>query len=417
MGLAQSPRITTDGLVLYYDQDNVKSFVGPPIQNLASTITVQGAVGTGISIVGGSETINIPQIGTTNVIFNNIQNNYTSFSPNSADCCPNPFRYTGNFGNGGFAVSPSTLYTYGIVYKVNSGYTHPNYMYRYEYTANDGTYVTEAGVHSDSNRIHLGDGWYWAWGTFTTQATTNWIAFAGAWYYRYSNTTDKLSIGKVLITPGNYTGLHPKYWPNTNTTRSNTQAIQDLARRNTVTATSLAYASNNTFSFNGTSSEVTTSSTAASLGISNDVTISIFTKRAASPTNALQGQAGFGSGGSISIKNSSNYVADVYSANSTRYVINITTAGSMTSYENVWVNLCVTVNGATVKTYLNGVLINTQAMDTTIKAFTSEIFGLGAGYGYYRMQGDISIASVYNRALTDSEIQQNFNAHRGRYGI
>ena len=417
MGLAQSPRITTDGLVLYYDQDNVKSFVGPPIQNLASTITVQGAVGTGISIVGGSETINIPQIGTTNVIFNNIQNNYTSFSPNSADCCPNPFRYTGNFGNGGFAVSPSTLYTYGIVYKVNSGYTHPNYMYRYEYTANDGTYVTEAGVHSDSNRIHLGDGWYWAWGTFTTQATTNWIAFAGAWYYRYSNTTDKLSIGKVLITPGNYTGLHPKYWPNTNTTRSNTQAIQDLARRNTVTATSLAYASNNTFSFNGTSSEVTTSSTAASLGISNDVTISIFTKRAASPTNALQGQAGFGSGGSISIKNSSNYVADVYSANSTRYVINITTAGSMTSYENVWVNLCVTVNGATVKTYLNGVLINTQAMDTTIKAFTSEIFGLGAGYGYYRMQGDISIASVYNRALTDSEVLQNFNAHRGRYGI
>jgi hypothetical protein len=56
-------------------------------------------------------------------------------------------------------------------------------------------------------------------------------------------------------------------------------------------------------------------------------------------------------------------------------------------------------------------------MDTTIKAFTSEIFGLGAGYGYYRMQGDLSIASVYNRALTDNEVLQNFNALRGRYGV
>jgi hypothetical protein len=30
---------------------------------------------------------------------------------------------------------------------------------------------------------------------------------------------------------------------------------------------------------------------------------------------------------------------------------------------------------------------------------------------------DISIASIYNRALTAQEVQQNFNAMRGRYGI
>jgi hypothetical protein len=417
MGLAQSPRLVTDGLVFYYDRDNIKSYTGPAIQNLASTITFNNSTGTGISIVGGTETVNIPQLGPTSVKFNNIQNNYTSFSPNSADCCPNPFAYTGGFGAGGFAVSPSTLYTYSIVYKVNSGYTHPNYMYRYEYTANGGSYVTEAGVHSDSNRISLGGGWFWAWGTFTTQATTNWIAYTGAWYYRYSNTTDKLSIAKVLITPGNYTSLHPRHWPEVNTTRGTTQALLDLTRRNTVTATSLTYASNGAFSFDGTNGLVTASANAATLGITNDLTLSVFTRRAASPTNSLQGQAGFGSGGSISIKNSGNYFADVITANSTRYVINITTAGSMTSYENVWVNLCTTVSGNTAKTYLNGLLINTQAMDTVIKSLAAETFGLGNGYGYFRMQGDLSIASVYNRALTDGEVQQNFNALRGRYGI
>jgi len=412
MGLVQSPRIVTDGLVFYYDQNNVKSLTGPPIQNLAATRAFNNSSGTGISIVGGYETVDVPQVGQSNAVFSNIQNNYTAFSPNSGDCCPSLLYY-----GSGFTVSPSTLYTYAIVYKVNSGYTNANYMYRYEFTSNGGSYVTEGGVHNDSNRIHLGGGWYWAWGTFTTQATTNWIGYHAAFYYRYSNRTDKLSVAKVLIAQGDYTALHPKYWPADNTTRSSTQTLLDLTKRNTITSTNLTYASDGSFSFNGTSSEVTSSANASSLGISNDLTISIFTRRAASPTNALQGQAGFGSGGSIAIRNSGNYFADVIAATSTRYVVNITTLGSMATYENVWVNLCVTISGTTLKTYLNGALINNVTMDSTIKNFASEVFGIGAGYGYYRAQGDVSVAGVYNRALTDAEVHQNFNALRGRYGI
>ena len=33
------------------------------------------------------------------------------------------------------------------------------------------------------------------------------------------------------------------------------------------------------------------------------------------------------------------------------------------------------------------------------------------------IQGNQSIAKVYNRVLSQSEVQQNFNALRGRYGI
>ena len=33
------------------------------------------------------------------------------------------------------------------------------------------------------------------------------------------------------------------------------------------------------------------------------------------------------------------------------------------------------------------------------------------------LDGRISVAMVYNRALTSSEVEQNFNATRGRYGI
>lgn len=201
-------------------------------------------------------------------------------------------------------------------------------------------------------------------------------------------------------------------------TRDSTQAFFDLSGRNTVTASSINYYSNNSFDFDGSSSGIATSATASSLGISNDLTISIVTRRAASPTNALQGQAGFGSGGSISIKNSSNYFADVISTNSTRYIVHISPAGgSMTPYENVWVNLCVTVSGTSIVTYLNGVLASSQTMDSNIKTFSSEVFGVGNGYGYFRLKGDVAIAQVYNRALSAQEIYQNFESIRGRYGI
>lgn len=417
MALAHSPSIVTNGLVFYYDQNNIKSFKGPAIQNIAPNLTsnygTTPSTATGRSYSGGFEIVDIPQLGSTSAAFTNMQNNYTSFTPNSTDCCPSPFTY----GNG-VAVTPSTQYTYGIVYKVISDYTHPNFMYRYEYTANGGAYVTEAGIHNNSNRVALGNGWYWAWGTFTTQATTNWLGYLGFFYYRYSNTTDKMYVAKVLITPGNYTGLHPKYWPNANTTRSSTQAVNDILGRNTITVSSLTYASNGSFSFNGTSSGITTALSASTLGISNNLTISLFTRRAASPTNALQGQVGFGTGGSISIKNSDYYFADVYSANNTRYIVPITPVGvGMSPYANVWVNLCVTVSGTSVNTYLNGVLATSQTMDSNIKGFTSEVLGVGEGYGYFRLQGEVDNVNVYNRALTAAEVQQNFETLRGRYGI
>jgi hypothetical protein len=414
MGLNHSSKIATNGLVFYYDQNNLKSYNGPAIQNLASLkVTSYGSpvVATGRVYSGGSQFMDIPQLGYTQVAFSNMQNNYTSFLPNSTDCCPRPILH------GAFPVSPSTLHTYAIVYKCLSGYTHPNYMYRYEFTSNGGTYVTEAGVHDANKRIHLGDNWFWAWNTFTTQATTNYINSSGSFYYRYSPINDQIFVAKVLVTPGDYTSLHPMYWPEVNTTRSNTQALLDIVANNTITASSLSYANNGSFSFNGTDGGLTTSTAASSMGITTDFTISIFTKRAASPTNALQGQAGFGSGGSASIKNSGNYFADIYSATPTRYIVNITSSGSMTPYENVWVNLCVTVSGTSIKTYLNGVLAGSTTMDTTVKSFGSEVFGIANGYGYFRMQGEVGVASVYNRALTAEEIAQNFNALRGRYGI
>jgi hypothetical protein len=238
MSINQSSSTVTSGLVFSMDANNRKSYVGPPIKNNPTGISFAG-VGTGTGYVCTSlvELIDKPQLGITTVYTSNIQNNYST----SGNCCPTLFQY------GGYAVTGSTLYTYGIVYRCQSGYTHPNFMYRYEY--NGGSYVTESGVFDNSKRIHLGNGWYWAWNTFTTQPSTTSINSSGLWYYNYSTFSDKISVAKIFVTQGDYTGLHPKYWPENNVTRSNTQALVDLTGQNTITASSLTYASNGTFSF------------------------------------------------------------------------------------------------------------------------------------------------------------------------
>jgi hypothetical protein len=283
-------------------------------------------------------------------------------------------------------------------------------MYRYEYTANGGSYVTEAGIHSDSNRISLGGGWFWAWGTFTTQATTNWIAYTGAWYYRYSNTTDKLSIAKVLITPGNYTSLHPRHWPEVNTTRGTTQALLDLTRRNTVTATSLTYASNGAFSFNG-SSDLINASNNSILNVGNNITV-----------NAWVFIGSTGSYQPIIAKVNSGFTLGWELANSSGALratlrpapIDIQIAGVLTL--NSWNMTTMTFNGTTLSLYLNGVLQgSTTGGAVTLDSIQDMYIGARIQGNYFN--GNISNAQVYNRALTAAEILQNFNALRGRYGI
>jgi hypothetical protein len=48
---------------------------------------------------------------------------------------------------------------------------------------------------------------------------------------------------------------------------------------------------------------------------------------------------------------------------------------------------------------------------------TSTTIQVAKTSGTEYLQGDIAVAQIYNRALSATEIQQNFNATRGRFGI
>ena len=83
---------------------------------------------------------------------------------------------------------------------------------------------------------------------------------------------------------------------------------------------------------------------------------------------------------------------------------------------NTWYNVAVTWDGSTANGYLNGQFVSTIPVATA--SLQSTRFGIGnagADMDRERFDGKISQVLAYNRALTASEVLQNYNALKGRY--
>jgi hypothetical protein len=92
-----------------------------------------------------------------------------------------------------------------------------------------------------------------------------------------------------------------------------------------------------------------------------------------------------------------------------------------TYFNNLWNQVILTINSNTAILYVNSIIIEQYSIiydgsspfDTSIGGVGTDIND-GVNRGLY---GNLSIARVYNRVLSLSEIQQNFNATRARFGI
>jgi hypothetical protein len=84
--------------------------------------------------------------------------------------------------------------------------------------------------------------------------------------------------------------------------------------------------------------------------------------------------------------------------------------------ENKWTMFTLVASGGSTTCYINNLSASGTVAYTTSgnnhDAFGNEFVGGGSQpFGY------VSVAQIYNRALTSAEIQQNFNATRSRFGI
>ena len=83
---------------------------------------------------------------------------------------------------------------------------------------------------------------------------------------------------------------------------------------------------------------------------------------------------------------------------------------------NSWCNLAVRFkSNGDLSGFFNGSEKNT--VTKSIGSINSSNFLIGPDTGGFYGSGAISYIQLYNRALSNDEIRQNFNATRGRYGI
>ena len=82
--------------------------------------------------------------------------------------------------------------------------------------------------------------------------------------------------------------------------------------------------------------------------------------------------------------------------------------------ESDWVNIVYQVSSSVREIYIN--TVNTSIVSGGIGE-NGLYSAIGGGYTDYQMNGNISIGMVYNRALSAAEVQQNFRAIKGRYGL
>jgi hypothetical protein len=90
---------------------------------------------------------------------------------------------------------------------------------------------------------------------------------------------------------------------------------------------------------------------------------------------------------------------------------------------NTWYNLTIIYRSGVRELWVNGALVSSLSQATIYTSASTNRLGLGAAIGRSSdtpiafLNGNTAQVSLYNRALTATEITQNYNALKGRFSI
>ena len=174
--------------------------------------------------------------------------------------------------------------------------------------------------------------------------------------------------------------------------------------------TSGSYGDNNSFEFDGTDDYINCGND-SNLNFSSDVSVSAWVKTTQETAGAILGKAyyrlEFGSNGIVSWA--------VYRTTSNGRFLYSTTAIN----DGQWHHIIAThtANGNQL-IYVDGQLEGTTTANTSILTSSNSFFIGRRNATHSRiMNGNIAPVQVYNRALSASEVLQNYNALKGRFGL
>lgn len=402
MALYNSPQIVTNGLILYYDMQNTqKSWKGQPTTNL---------IGDGMSIYN-----NVPgDVSATLVTTDETYKNAPIYKLTLTPITPSGVSYLTAGNNPGIGVVTSggggiaNRYTGHAIFYRSTVPLHSTPLFtNYSNISGWG-----AGSLGSNRSVNMNDGWFRGeviWFDSVTRSDGKY------WAINPANAT--LNIPIIIYWAGPFKEDRNDIEfiaPYTPSNRSNTQTLLDLTGQNTLTAQSLTYGSNGTFSFNGSTNFLEIPQPAITLS-PNNWSISFWLN----PDNK---------NGFILTPNSAGIDHWIeYDSASQRVNVRITESSDINNRSrvgtantvpiNTWSFVTVTISNLTIRIYVNGTLTNEYVETIPIANWggTWRVGQRGNNTNYY--SGRLSSMTVHNRALTAQEISQNFSALRGRYGI
>ncbi len=187
-----------------------------------------------------------------------------------------------------------------------------------------------------------------------------------------------------------------------------------------VNGTGFSSSDNGSFFFDGTNDYINTNIFSSSIGFtSSNFTISLWTKiKDYSQYNAFVTRTSGNLPAPLDffILNDGSYAPGYVNVN-LGGVAGWTSIMSSSVFPLTWTYLTFMLNSTTMSIFYNGVLNNTGTLTATrVESANSIKIGTRED-GVTRMNGNISQVQIYNRALSATEIRQNFNATRKRYGV
>ena len=385
MGFSHSPKIATDGLVFYYDTGNVfRSYKGEPTTNL------------------------IPNIGTSTA--NWTEHGWSGDFVTSSDY-PNTFELTATNGwhnaTYDFGVSSGGTIYVRFEYKLKSHETNQYNMFVLNGT-NLGSYTSYIGTGTQSFE------WQTFEGSFTANADTKFaIGLRGQ---DSSGLTDVMYIRNLQVEQKS----HPT--PFVNGTRSVTGSLLDMTGNQTINVANSSFTSDALTAFDGSGDYFDLGSDQV-FKTGGGWTIEHIVKydSVAGGYNNLTSPANF-------IGSDTNaYNSWYWSVLSNKLALwnkspGVWKYGSTTLQANTWYHtaLVCSDDGTSYQMYLNGVPEGgdhtTYSWNPTYSGLRIRYFGAGNSTLRY-INGTLPITKIYNRALSASEIQQNYNALKGRFGL
>ena len=207
---------------------------------------------------------------------------------------------------------------------------------------------------------------------------------------------------------------NPKSYPGSGTT------WYDLSGNgNNGTNSNITYSSTNggILYFNDSSS-VSLISNSSSLNPTTGLTIESWVKFSGNSADFIFEKGNVNTQYSL-FSHSTDIVFRTYHSGDTSYHTQNPSKSSVGVVNGQWHHIVGSWDGSTKRIYVDGILRNSASKSGNLVTQSTGAavgrFG-GTTTGYY-FGGYIPKVSVYNRGLTASEIQQNFNALRGRFGI